>query len=615
MTGRGADEPPDARQRRGARRRLPADRLQRAQRPRRRPRRHLRHASARPSTSSGYRPVGRRPPAEDPPLAHLRHAARARCATASTALVLDQFLHHLVEAAQRIGYRVQLFTARDDDDELATFADLLATSDLDGFLLTGTHHGDPRTAWLAVRDVPFVTFGRPWGAVARHSWVDVDGAAGTRAAVAPPRRARPPADRLHRLAARLRHRRGPPRRAGERGMADAGLPVPRSWELAVATASTDGRAAAARARRAARRRRPRSCARATRWPSAPPSSGLRRRRLRRHPRRRRARAHHRQPAARRGRRPRACDCSSTASRAATPSAPDHLLLDPHLTVRSSTPSTTQEENPVRMSDRRPRRAALAAGAALALLTAACGGSGFDEDDEQRRRRQEPGGPASLQILIGSSGPAETDAVTAAAEAWAEESGNDVEVIAATDLNQQLSQGFAANEPPDVFYLSSDTFAEYAANGSLLPYAGDLENADDFYPNLREAFTYEDEFYCAPKDFSTLGLVINTDVVGGRRPDRRRRPDHLGRAARGREDADHRRPGRPGHQPRVPAAGRLHGRGRRRPGHRRRGHRGLRGQRRGAGLRQVDARGRTPGRPPVTSAPAGAARRSAPARRP
>ena len=158
-----------------------------------------------------------------------------------------------------------------------------------------------------------------------------------------------------------------------------------------------------------------------------------------------------------------------------------------------------------MSDRRSRRAALAAGAALALLTAACGGGGFEEDNEGGGGE----GAGALQILIGSSGPAETDAVTAAAEAWAEESGTEVEVIAATDLNQQLSQGFAANEPPDVFYLSSDSFAEYASNGSLLAYAGDLENADDFYPNLAEAFTYEDEFYCAPKDFSTLGLVINT----------------------------------------------------------------------------------------------------------
>ena len=158
-----------------------------------------------------------------------------------------------------------------------------------------------------------------------------------------------------------------------------------------------------------------------------------------------------------------------------------------------------------MSDRRSRRAALAAGAALALLTAACGGGGFEEDGD----KGSGGGDDSLQILIGSSGPAETDAVTAAAEAWAKDSGTKVEVIAATDLNQQLSQGFAANEPPDVFYLSSDSFAEYASNGSLLAYAGDLENTDDFYPNLREAFTYEDDFYCAPKDFSTLGLVINS----------------------------------------------------------------------------------------------------------
>jgi multiple sugar transport system substrate-binding protein len=163
-----------------------------------------------------------------------------------------------------------------------------------------------------------------------------------------------------------------------------------------------------------------------------------------------------------------------------------------------------------MSHRRPRRAALAAGSAFALLTAACGGGSGFEDEGGSSSEEDSGGPASLEILIGSSGPAETDAVTAAADAWAEESGNEVEVIAATDLNQQLSQGFAANEPPDVFYLSSDVFAEYASNGSLLPYAGDLENADDFYPNLAEAFTFEDEFYCAPKDFSTLGLVINTD---------------------------------------------------------------------------------------------------------
>ncbi len=95
------------------------------------------------------------------------------------------FLHALTEAAQDEGYRIMLFSAGTDADEIAQYTDLLDGADLDGFVLANTHHGDPRTAWLTERGVPFVTFGRPWGDPdAPHHWVDVDGAAGTRAAVA-----------------------------------------------------------------------------------------------------------------------------------------------------------------------------------------------------------------------------------------------------------------------------------------------------------------------------------------------------------------------------------------------------------------------------------------------
>ncbi|MDG4759487.1 LacI family DNA-binding transcriptional regulator [Micromonospora sp. WMMD710] len=93
--------------------------------------------------------------------------------------VLDRFLHGLTETADAAGYRVLLYTATDDEREIATYGDLLGTYELDAFVLVGTKHGDPRTAWLADRDVPFVTFGRPWDALDTHSWVDVDGAAGT----------------------------------------------------------------------------------------------------------------------------------------------------------------------------------------------------------------------------------------------------------------------------------------------------------------------------------------------------------------------------------------------------------------------------------------------------
>lgn len=97
----------------------------------------------------------------------------------------DAFLHALTEAAESHGYRIMLFSAADDTAEIAQYADLLEGSDLDGFVLANTHHGDPRTRWLGERGVPFVTFGRPWGEPdATHPWVDVDGAAGTAAATA-----------------------------------------------------------------------------------------------------------------------------------------------------------------------------------------------------------------------------------------------------------------------------------------------------------------------------------------------------------------------------------------------------------------------------------------------
>lgn len=103
--------------------------------------------------------------------------------------VLDRFLHSLVDEAQGRGYRVVLFTADDDAGEVARYDELLSTGQIDGFVLTSTHHGDARTSWLRERGVPFATFGRPWPSpgsgqeVTRdHCWVDVDGAAGTRAA-------------------------------------------------------------------------------------------------------------------------------------------------------------------------------------------------------------------------------------------------------------------------------------------------------------------------------------------------------------------------------------------------------------------------------------------------
>ncbi len=100
--------------------------------------------------------------------------------------VLDRFLHSLTEQADRRGLRVMLFTATDPLDEIRQFGRLRDGADVDAFVLTSTFYGDPRTEWLIEHDVPFVTFGRPWGIDdmndPRHLWVDVDGWSGLQVA-------------------------------------------------------------------------------------------------------------------------------------------------------------------------------------------------------------------------------------------------------------------------------------------------------------------------------------------------------------------------------------------------------------------------------------------------
>lgn len=118
-----------------------------------------------------------------------------------------------------------------------------------------------------------------------------------------------------------------------------------------------------------------------------------------------------------------------------------------------------------------------------------------------------GKATTITALIGSSGPAETYAVNNAATAWTKQTGIEVKVVVASDLGQQLAQGFASGNPPDIFYLGNDQVATYAKAGSLAP-LDNLSNVKSFYPSLLAAYTYKGRLYAAPKDFSTLALVIN-----------------------------------------------------------------------------------------------------------
>jgi DNA-binding LacI/PurR family transcriptional regulator len=103
-------------------------------------------------------------------------------------VVLDRFVHALTEHASTRGLRVMLYAARTVDEELRHINEFADGGEVDAIILTNTAPGDPRTALLRERGIPFAAFGRPWGAPdlmnAGHPWVDIDGASGTRAATA-----------------------------------------------------------------------------------------------------------------------------------------------------------------------------------------------------------------------------------------------------------------------------------------------------------------------------------------------------------------------------------------------------------------------------------------------
>jgi len=160
---------------------------------------------------------------------------------------------------------------------------------------------------------------------------------------------------------------------------------------------------------------------------------------------------------------------------------------------------------------RLRRLAVSASLTAVLVGAtACSSSSGGGSTKQAETTGATSGK-SLTILIGSSGDAETNAVKAAASAWASSTGNTVNVQVASNLDQQLTQAMAGGAPPDVFYLSPSSFQTLAGDGSLAAYGSQLSDGSDFYPALTKAFTYKNQLFCAPKDFSTLAIEINTDL--------------------------------------------------------------------------------------------------------
>lgn len=150
---------------------------------------------------------------------------------------------------------------------------------------------------------------------------------------------------------------------------------------------------------------------------------------------------------------------------------------------------------------------LAATTALAL--GACGGGGFDAAPSSSAPAAQSG-PASLRMLVGVSNDVELGAVRKATEAWAAKTGSSVQVTGTAKLPEELAKGFAGGSPVDLFYLEPAQVGTFTKAGNLYAY-GDQLTGLDYVPSLRQTFTIDGKLQCAPKDFSTLALVINEEL--------------------------------------------------------------------------------------------------------
>jgi DNA-binding LacI/PurR family transcriptional regulator len=93
-------------------------------------------------------------------------------------IVLDQFLQSMFLAAEERGYYLLCFPYHEDADKhLATYAELIETRRVDGFVLSNIEYNDPRVQLLLERNFPFVGFGRSNPELI-FPWIDVDGGLG-----------------------------------------------------------------------------------------------------------------------------------------------------------------------------------------------------------------------------------------------------------------------------------------------------------------------------------------------------------------------------------------------------------------------------------------------------
>jgi multiple sugar transport system substrate-binding protein len=117
-----------------------------------------------------------------------------------------------------------------------------------------------------------------------------------------------------------------------------------------------------------------------------------------------------------------------------------------------------------------------------------------------------------------SSPAEGEALQATLDAFAAAYPNiKVDYAPLPDYAPAMAGNFAAHDVPDLFYVNADVAPEWIKEGYLLPLddriAASGFDTSHFFPGAASVFKGADgATYGFPKDFNTIGMAYNTDLV-------------------------------------------------------------------------------------------------------
>lgn len=148
-------------------------------------------------------------------------------------------------------------------------------------------------------------------------------------------------------------------------------------------------------------------------------------------------------------------------------------------------------------------------ALLMFVMAACSS---DESNSSSSSSSKDGD--TITLAVWGSSPAETEGLETTVKSFEEKTGKTVKIEVIQDNFQDaLTARFAAKNAPDVFYMESFAAPKFIKSGVLMNLSDEIDNQDDFYANLLDSFKGDDgNLYAVPKDYSTLALYVNTDLL-------------------------------------------------------------------------------------------------------